>query len=154
MLTKLAEKKDKSLYTADEIFRRSFAHLGKLTGKRDEETFAYLLIRHAEIAKKYKTQLVAYEGGQHLVVGLGEEHPIVNVLQEVNRDPRMGQLYKRVLDMWFKAGGGVYVAYSYAAPYSHWGTWGHLEWTGQPYDSSVKYMALRNKNERIWRTYA
>lgn len=85
--------------------------------------------QQAEIAKRYGVELVAYEGGQHLVGYSGT--PADKVLHEffakANRDPRMGDLYRRHIDHWRAAGGGTYAFFNSMGEYSQWGCWGLLE---------------------------
>ncbi|MFM1895962.1 MAG: hypothetical protein RLZZ385_1036 [Pseudomonadota bacterium] len=55
---------------------------------------------HAELARAQGVELIAYEGGQHLVgVGAPANNSKLNTLFDAaNRDPRMGTLYKNYLN--------------------------------------------------------
>lgn len=87
-------------------------------------------------------QLLAYEGGQHLV-GVGNvvnDSAITNLLINANRDPRMGALYLNYLKGWEARGGGLMMNFSDIGIPSKWGSWGVLEHVLQT--TSPKYDAL------------
>jgi hypothetical protein len=89
-------------------------------------------------------QLIAYEGGQHLV-GLGalQDNPALNTLFDAaNRDPRMGQLYTSYLNGWRQRGGRMFVHFVNVSRYSRFGRWGALEYQDQDPATSPKYQAL------------
>src|SRR5207244_1980127 len=74
--------------------------------------------------------LVSYEGGQHLLAKFGEQHndqSFVNLLTNINRDPRMGELYKYMLDKWYAAGGKTFVFTGETVRSTKWGSWGLKE---------------------------
>lgn len=85
--------------------------------------------QQAEIARRFDVDLVAYEGGQHLVGYSGTPHDEVlhGFFATANRDPRMGDLYRRHIDHWRAAGGGTFAFYHSMGEYSQWGCWGLLE---------------------------
>lgn len=102
---------------------------------------------HATLAEAEGLELTAYEGGQHLAV-----HPamygntaIVNLFSQANRDPRMGDLYQRYLQMWSDLGGGLIMNYTdigATTQYGSWGTLEHLYQTSSPkYDSLTQFIA-------------
>jgi hypothetical protein len=97
---------------------------------------------HAALAEAEGLGLTAYEAGQHLAV-----HPamygnaaIVNLFSQANRDPRMGEIYDRYLQMWSDLGGGLMMNYTDIGATSMYGSWGSLEHLYQ--DSSPKWDAL------------
>jgi hypothetical protein len=98
----------------------------------------------AALARKYGLQLIAYEGGPHLVgVGGMENNPAVTALFiAANRHPRMRDILKQHYENWFAAGGGVYVAFVYAEAPSRVGSWGVLEFQDQPVADAPKYRAI------------
>lgn len=100
--------------------------------------------QQAAVARKYGVSLVAYEGGQHLVGVAGAENnqPLTDLFIAANRSPRMAALYRRHLDMWFKSGGGLYMAFSSVSKPTKWGSWGALEYQEQPVAAAPKYRAL------------
>ena len=103
-----------------------------------------LIEAQAALARKYGLQLVAYEGGPHLVgVGGAENNEALTALFiAANRHPRMGEILKRHYRNWFAAGGGVYVAFVYVEAPSKVGSWGVLEFQDQPVADAPKYQAI------------
>jgi len=97
---------------------------------------------YVELAEQEQLQLLAYEGGQHLVGhgGVENNQAITNLLIEANRDPRMGEIYREYLTQWQELGGGLFMNFSDIGQVSKWGSWGALEYLNQ--DSSPKYEAL------------
>ena len=96
------------------------------------------------LAKEFGVELVAYEGGQHLVdweTRTVDAHPNP-LLYKANRDPRMGQLYSRYLRGWHEAGGKTFVHFSAPRIYSWYGSWGAKEYITQPRSQAPKYDAL------------
>ena len=97
-----------------------------------------------QLATEHKLGLVAYEGGQHLTA-LGEANrnkKLVDLLNQANRDPRMGGLYTAYLDHWTQIGGGLFCLFNDAGRYTNSGAWGLLEFWGQGAASSPKYAAV------------
>ncbi|NBD15140.1 MAG: cellulose-binding protein [Cyanobacteria bacterium] len=97
---------------------------------------------YVELAEQEQLQLLAYEGGQHLVGRGGVENntAVTKLFIEANRDPRMGELYREYLSQWQELGGGLFVNFSDIGQASKWGSWGVLEYVNQ--ESSPKYDAL------------
>jgi hypothetical protein len=98
--------------------------------------------KQAELARKFGVMLVAYEGGQHLAGHHGAENnkQLTKLMIAANRDPRMGALTARHLELWASAGGGVYALYASMVEPSKWGSWGLLEYEGS---SSPKWDAVQ-----------
>lgn len=100
---------------------------------------------HKALCQPRKLRLLAYEGGQHLAVttpALRANTELVDVLARTNADPSMGIVYRKLLDVWFRAGGDAFVAFAFIAPPGPHGAWGLLEWTDQPVAKAPKYQAL------------
>ncbi|MBE9125275.1 cellulose-binding protein [Coleofasciculus sp. LEGE 07081] len=97
---------------------------------------------YIDLAKQQGLDLIAYEGGQHLVGHLGVEDnkAITNLFIAANRDPRMGDIYREYFTKWNELGGGVFANFSDIGKPSKWGSWGNLESLYQ--QSSPKYDAL------------
>jgi hypothetical protein len=93
------------------------------------------------MCNEYGIQLLAYEGGQHIV-----GNPDVNVANKTgaNRDARMGPLYSTYLNNWKANGGGLFMIFSSTGPYSKWGSWGLKEYLDQPRSSAPKYDAVES----------
>lgn len=103
-----------------------------IAGKRD--SFAY----HGQVAEDRGLALMVYEGGQHLVAANNEA--LTEFYIELNRHPRMYDLYSNLLTAWQESGGSLFMNFSSIAQPSRWGSWGALETV---YDeSSPKYDAL------------
>ncbi|MGB1310854.1 MAG: hypothetical protein ACPG47_06560 [Leucothrix sp.] len=98
----------------------------------------------SKLAQEFGVELVAYEGGQHLVdweTRTVDAHPNP-LLYAANRDPRMGKLYTEYLNAWNKAGGKTFVHFSAPRIYSWYGSWGAKEYITQPRNQAPKYDAL------------
>ncbi|MBK8974614.1 MAG: hypothetical protein IPM29_01685 [Planctomycetes bacterium] len=101
--------------------------------------------RHRELAAQHGMELVAYEGGQHLV-GVGphvDDARLRDLFIAANRDPRMADLYALDLRQWVELGGGLHCAFSLCGRPSKWGSWGLVEYQGQPLDEAPKLRAVR-----------
>jgi hypothetical protein len=79
-------------------------------------------------------ELIAYEGGQHLVGSCGAENAeaLTERLLAANRHPRMKGLYLDYLAGWKRAGGRLFVHFSSTSRYTKWGSWGFSEWYDGP----------------------
>jgi hypothetical protein len=97
--------------------------------------------------------MAAYEGGQH-AVGVGEvatrDMALVRLLTQVNRDPRMGLLYRRMYDAWEEADGDLFCHFASISPPSRWGHWGLLEHHDDEPSKHPKYVATLERMRR-WR---
>lgn len=104
------------------------------------------------VADSFGLDLIAYEGGQHLVGHSGNENnqAITNLFISANRDPRMYDAYIQYLNGWRDRGGQLFANFSLAGGYSKWGSWGVLEYINQP--SAPKYDALLDfiENNPCW----
>jgi hypothetical protein len=99
--------------------------------------------KNKRLAGEYGLDLVAYEGGQHLV-GVGEagnDPAVTDLFVAANRDDRMGDAYLRHLEDWRASDGGLYNLWNSVGPYTRWGSWGLLEYRDQP--GAPKYDAVR-----------
>jgi len=110
--------------------------------------------QQAELSKRYGVDLIAYEGGQHLVAY--KTHKLTTgpnpYLIAANRDPRMAQLYYQFLQGWKQSGGKLFVAFSAPRKHSWIGSWGIKEYITQPAHQAPKYRALMQfaKVNRCW----
>jgi hypothetical protein len=119
----------------------------QLLKKLDEEVSGKnreLMEDQERIARKYKLQLIAYEGGQHLAGGGGFENneALTRLFVSANRDPQMYELYRKHLKNWRDSNGGVYCTYNYVSSPGKWGSWGILEYQDQKETEAPKYRAL------------
>jgi hypothetical protein len=89
-------------------------------------------------------QLLAYEGGQHLVgVGAAQSNQtLTNLFVAANRDPGMRQLYYSDLDEWFDEGGDLFMLYRLTGDYGQYGSFGLFEWQMQPRSTAHKWLGV------------
>jgi len=110
--------------------------------------------QQANAVARYGIDLIAYEGGQHLVAyrthGL-HEGPNQYLIQ-ANKDNRMSKLYYDFLVGWKKAGGKLFVAFSAPRAYNWIGSWGIKEYITQDAAVAPKYRGLMyfQKKNRCW----
>ncbi len=114
-----------------------------------------IIRNQAKIASRYGVDLVAYEGGQHLVAyqthGM-KEGPNAYLIR-ANKDNRMSKLYYSFLEGWRKAGGKLFVAFSAPRSYDWIGSWGIKEHITQDASEAPKYRGLmyfQTKNRCWW----
>ncbi len=113
--------------------------------------------KQSAVAQKYGKALYAYEGGQHLTIG-GEiaadrRQNMVDLLHAANRDPRMGERYQRLLEMWKAAGGQTFMLFSVPHTFSQYGSFGIKESLNQPRSSAPKYdaaMKFQESQGKCW----
>jgi hypothetical protein len=98
------------------------------------------------VAQQYGLNLVAYEGGQHLV-GISDaqnNQTLTNLFKDVNRNPRIQTLYDEYLQDWATIGGDLFVHYVDIGSYSKYGSFGALEYQDQDVTTAPKYQSLMN----------
>lgn len=111
----------------------------------NSDTLDYLLGTmlpyHAEVAQRYGLDLIAYEGGSH-VVGLGSQlgdDDVTGFYTHLNYTPEMAALYDRLLTGWGDLGGGVFTLFNDVSTPTKWGSWGHMRHLG---DSNPRWQAI------------
>ena len=113
--------------------------------------------KQEKVATSFGVDLIAYEGGQHLVdwnTRKVDESPNP-LLYAANRDPRMGIIYDELMREWDNAGGKLFVAFSAPRIYSWYGSWGIKEHIRQPrseapkYDSLLRYLNAKLHPEKV-----
>ncbi|MGB1310055.1 MAG: hypothetical protein ACPG47_02540 [Leucothrix sp.] len=124
----------------DDIFKA-------INNRRSKKGFAASvrqMQQQAKVAEVFDVDLVAYEGGQHLVDWNTRKADDGNnaLLYAANRDRRMGELYKKYLAEWEKAGGKLFVQFSAPRIYSWYGSWGIKEYISQARSEAPKYDAI------------
>ena len=96
-------------------------------------------------ADKIGLKLVSYEGGQHLAATQSARYsePVIKLLSDANRDPRMKEVYTRYLDYWSEIGGGLFNHWISVGSYGKWGNWGSKEYRDQQnapkHDALIQY---------------
>ena len=146
-------KKIREAETTDDIF-------DLLTSKYSKNGLAASIQQmrvQQKVAEAFGVDLVAYEGGQHLVdwdTRRVDDDPNP-LLYAANRDPRMGELYLEYLRAWNNAGGKVFVLFSAPRIYSWYGSWGLKEYISQArsdapkFDAALKYLEEIKKSRDL-----
>ncbi len=92
------------------------------------------------LADEFGVELLAYEGGQHLVANTDDTS---HVYHQVQDDPRMYDLYREYLGGWrdLTGPGTLFCYYTFATGSGSWGDWGALT-NGELQPGSQKWDAL------------
>lgn len=139
-----------SLRDKDDVF----SLLSAADNRYSIDSLLKVIRSQAEKASAYGVNLIAYEGGQHLVDH--KTHKLTEGatphLVAANRDPRMAKQYRRLLEGWKDVGGKLFVAFSAPRPITWHGSWGIKEYINQPDAKTPKYRALMafNQDEPCW----
>jgi hypothetical protein len=112
-----------------------------------DETFSRLKVAMNEtlaaardqkvIADRMGKRLLGYEGGQHILIPDN-----VELLRQINVDPRMGQIYTAFLDGWAREIGDTILLYHQVGPVGNFGAWGLEEFDNQPLSQAPKKKAV------------
>jgi hypothetical protein len=114
---------------------------------------------HSKVAKAKGLQLVAYEGGTHIVgiEGAQDNDELTEFLIAINQHPQMYDIYTTLLNGWKKNGGTLFNHFVDVSLPTKWGSWGALEsvyQNGAPNPKgSPRYNALidfMKKNPTWW----
>ena len=110
--------------------------------------------RQAAVTKSFGVDLIAYEGGQHLVdwqTKANDQHPNP-LFYAANRHPQMGVIYQRLLEGWKAAGGKLFVHYTSPRIYQKYGSFGAKEFITQPDTQAPKHKAMLNfmRSNNCW----
>ena len=100
--------------------------------------------KNAEMAKKFGVDLIAYEGGQHLVDWKSrnvKSHP-TKLMIAANKDWRMAKAYTDFMRGWKDNGGKLFVNFSAPRTYQWFGSWGTKEYITQPISKAPKHRSL------------
>ncbi len=144
------QEKLKRVKNVDEVFQLLLTP----TNKYSVPNILKVVKRQADAVKQYGVDLIAYEGGQHLVAYHthdSKEGPNPFLIM-ANKDDRMSHLYYDFLKGWKKAGGKLFVAFSAPRSYNWIGSWGIKEYITQKAEDAPKYRALLyfQKLNRCW----
>jgi hypothetical protein len=102
---------------------------------------------HGNLARAWSTKLgrtiplIGYEGGQHYTAS-GANPPWARALIDVQRHPRMYEVYLANMREWENAGGSLFTAFNFVEKPDKWGSWGQLEFMDQDIRQAPKYRAL------------
>jgi hypothetical protein len=130
----------------DDIFKA-------INNRRSKKGFAASvrqMEQQSKVAEVFDVDMIAYEGGQHLVDWNTRKADDGNneLLYAANRDRRMGDLYKKYMEAWEKAGGKLFVQFSAPRIYSWYGSWGIKEYISQSRSEAPKYDAILSYMEQ------
>jgi hypothetical protein len=104
---------------------------GRHTGRIEDTVQDYLnrlMPYHMEVARKWGLDVVAYEGGSH-VVGVGDymwDEDLAALFIDVNYSEGMADLYTEMLTGWVRGGGGMFAHFSDIRVPLVWGSFGAL----------------------------
>ena len=104
----------------------------------------------AAYAAQVGKPLIAYEGGQHLVLSpeVHNDAELDRMFDDMQRHPKMGVIYNDLLMRWKGAGGQLFVHFTFAGAHSKWSKYGIIETIDQPRDKSPKLDAVLTFIER------
>ena len=115
-----------------------------------DATIGYIA-EQVETVSAFDVRLYAYEGGQHLVVNWdgstndevtlteAEKIGLRDAVAQANRDPRMKDLYIRLLNGWKEAGGELFTLYTMPQGFHRWGNFGIKDGINATREESPKY---------------
>jgi hypothetical protein len=97
-----------------------------------------LIEKQKAIAQKYGKRYIAYEGGQGVVLD------DANLVAQIERDPRMYDLYTSYLNQWNSRVGDTLPLFALTEPLVGKEGWGLVEYAGQPLSDAPKMRAARD----------
>lgn len=112
--------------------------------------------KQAALTDRFGLDLIAYEGGQHLVDSTtrkDDQHPN-KLFYQANRHPQMAVIYQKLLAGWKRAGGKLFVHFSSPRTYRKFGSFGTKEHINQSDAKAPKHRALlqfSRQNPCWWR---
>jgi len=103
-----------------------------------------LIKAQAKKAKQYGVQLVAYEGGQHLVDWDNRNTKLnpTKLFIQANKSQGMEKAHTDLLKGWKKAGGTLFVNFSAPRTSAWYGSWGTKEYLTQPLKHAPKHRSI------------
>ena len=145
-----SQKAQKRLNSLDEVFKLLRAKHNRYSVPNTLK----MVQQQSKIAAQYGLNLIAYEGGQHLVAYKTHSNTDASnqYLIQANKDERMAKLYYEFLQGWKKAGGKLFIAFSAPRHYNWIGSWGIKEHIAQDPADAPKYRALMyfQKTDKCW----
>jgi hypothetical protein len=95
--------------------------------------------RQKAVARKYGLRYITYEAGQHIVFRNN-----LPLLKQVQADPRMQQVYARFISGWKDRVGDTLTLFALTGGPSQYGSWGAVDYAGQPLSQTPKMRAIRD----------
>jgi hypothetical protein len=92
-----------------------------------------------QLADQYHLRFVTYEAGQHVANAPSNK---VDMLFQIQHDPRMGQLYTYYLNRWNNEIGDMMTLFADVDGTSAFGAWGLLDYIGQSPNTAAKAKAV------------
>jgi hypothetical protein len=106
--------------------------------------------KNVAITKKYGVQLLAYEGGQHLLrvdrPHVINDPKVYSLFANANRNPQMANAYTKYLNAWHRAGGGMLMHFNGISEINDRNYFAMLEKAGTTspkYNAMIKYIRGR-----------
>lgn len=140
---KLSPKSDQD--TLDQISHMSADQVLDELGERVSSSLLPLLVKHAEVARKYGLSLAIYEGGPALATTMiigPHKGAITDLLLAARRDPAMERTYQSLLKGASNSGVRLFMHFEDVEWPSSWGSFGALEYQDQDPATSPVYRAL------------
>lgn len=110
--------------------------------------------KQVELTRRFGLDLIAYEGGQHLVdyKSKSDTQRHNELFYQANRHPRMASIYKQLLEGWKQAGGKLFVHFTSPRIYNKFGSFGTKEHINQPDSQAPKHQAIKQfvSANRCW----
>ena len=135
-----AQEKMASIKSVDDVFKA----LNERDNRYSINNTLGFVKNQIQVTKGFGVDLIAYEGGQHLVHH--KTHKMTEGatphLYKANKDPRMGTAYYQLLAGWKKLGGKLFVPFSAPRPSTWHGSWGIKEHIAETPAEAPKYRAL------------
>jgi len=100
-----------------------------------DKTLATALLAKG-VAASFGKRYIAYEAGQHIVLN------DTVMADQIQHDPRMYDAYKRYLSIWREKIGDTVMMFDSVQPNVRTGSWGLLEYIGQPLEQAPKMRAV------------
>lgn len=94
--------------------------------------------RLKQVADSYGLRFIGYEGGQHV----SYRGPDRTISARLNRDPRMGEIYRIFLAQWDRDFGDLLMLYHLTSPIGTSASFGLREYSGQPPAEAPKFQAV------------
>jgi hypothetical protein len=96
-------------------------------------------VQQKAIAQKYGLRYLTYEAGQTVVLPKN-----VPLAQQVERDPRMYDVYRQFIASWRAKVGDQLNLFALSGQIGRYGGWGLVEYFGQPQSQAPKMRAARD----------
>jgi hypothetical protein len=120
---------DYSTMTPDQIFAALPANMTTILNQG---------VQQKAVAAKYSLRYVTYEAGQSLVMPSNS-----TLLDQVEHDPRMHDLYKTFISSWQSQIGDLLTLFALTGNTQNSGSWGLVDYGGEPYTSTPKMQAAQ-----------